>query len=141
MARWHWPDHLGGARTREQVRELLNGQAAGQVVDGFALWWWRERETGELVGQVGLNRTEVEDEPVVEVGWSIRPERWGEGLATEAARASLSWGFELARLDEIVSFTLPQNAASRRVMEKLGMSHRRDFKRHGLPHVLYAVAG
>ena len=76
---------------------------------------------------------------MVEVGWSIHPDRRGEGFATEAASASVQWGLEVCGLDEIVSFTTPRNAASRRVMEKIGMKHIRDIERAGLPHVLYAV--
>lgn len=139
VARWHWPDHLGGARTPAQVRELLEGDLAHQRRHGYALWWWRERDSGELVGHVGLNRTQVEGEPVTEVGWSVRPDRWGEGLASEAASASLDWGFEVANLPEIVSFTMRENRASRRVMEKIGLAYVRDFDRHGFPHVLYAA--
>ncbi len=76
---------------------------------------------------------------MVEVGWSVAPDRWGEGLAPEAAAASLDWGFEVCGLEEIVSFTMPDNHASRRVMEKLGMRYVRDFDRAGLPHVLYRL--
>jgi [ribosomal protein S5]-alanine N-acetyltransferase len=77
--------------------------------------------------------------PAVEVGWSVAPERWGEGIATETARASLAWGFERAPLDEIVSFAMVENAASLRVMEKLGMRYERDFPRAGIPHSLYRI--
>jgi RimJ/RimL family protein N-acetyltransferase len=107
--------------------------------DGYTLWMWREVASGELVGQVGLQPAEVEGEPVVEVGWSIAPERWGEGLATEAARASIDWGFERIGLDEIVSFAMIENGASIRVMEKLGMDYDRDFMRAGFPHALYRL--
>ena len=104
---------------------------------GFTWWPWRERSSDELVGLVGLNAAEVEGEPVVEVGWSIVPTRWGEGLATEAGRASLDWGFERCALDEVVSFTMVDNERSRRVMEKLGLEYVREFDHLGLPHVLY----
>jgi [ribosomal protein S5]-alanine N-acetyltransferase len=102
---------------------------------------WRDLSTGELVGQIGLQPAEVEGERVVEVGWSVAPERWGEGLATEAARVSLEWGFERAGLAEIVSFAMVENAPSLRVMEKLGMAYERDFPRAGYPHALYRVRG
>jgi RimJ/RimL family protein N-acetyltransferase len=91
------------------------------------------------VGYVGLSDDFVEGEPAVEVGWSIHPERQGEGFATEAAGASVEWGFEVCGLEEIVSFTLPSNVASRRVMGGIGMEHVRDVDRAGLPHVLYAL--
>jgi [ribosomal protein S5]-alanine N-acetyltransferase len=76
---------------------------------------------------------------VVEVGWSIAPERWGEGLATEAGRASLGWGFDIAGLDRVVSYTLRDNLASRRVMDKLGLAYARDFPRRGFDQVLYQL--
>jgi RimJ/RimL family protein N-acetyltransferase len=74
---------------------------------------------------------------VVEVGWSISPGRWGEGLATEAGRGSLDWAFGPAELDRVVSYTLHDNLASRRVMEKLGLRYLRDFRRRGFDQVLY----
>jgi RimJ/RimL family protein N-acetyltransferase len=91
------------------------------------------------VGYVGLSRDAVEGEPVVEVGWSIHPDRQGEGFATEAAKASVDWGFQVCGLEQIVSFTTPHNTASRRVMEKIGMTHARDIDRAGLPHLLYVI--
>jgi len=134
VAPWH-----GGVRDRRQVEAMLGVQARQAEATGFCLWWWRERATGALIGYAGLNRDEVEGKPVVEAGWSVAPERWGEGLATEAARASIAWGTQRAGLTEVVSFALVGNRASRRVMEKLGMSYVRDFERRGLPHVLYTL--
>jgi RimJ/RimL family protein N-acetyltransferase len=139
VARWHWPDELGGPRTREQVREGIERQAHLLDERGYCMWWWRERSSGELIGRIGLNPTDVEDRSVVEVGWSVTPGRQGEGLASEAAAASLRWGFELAGLDEIVAFCLPENAASRRVMEKIGMAYAHPFERYGHTNILYVA--
>jgi RimJ/RimL family protein N-acetyltransferase len=139
---WHWPeraDGSGGPRTREQLRVAIEAQAKQCAEYGYGLWWWRERSSDRLVGYVGLSRDSVEGAPAVEVGWSISPDRWGEGFATEAAIASVDWGFDVCALDEIVSFTLPDNTASRLVMERIGMEQVRDIDRAGLPHVLYAV--
>ena len=118
---------------------MLVAQAAQAAETGYCLWWWRERSSGELVGYSGLNRDLVEGEPVVEVGWSITPRRWGEGLAPEAARAAVEWGFERAGLERIVAFILLDNLRSKRVTEKLGMVYVRDFARAGLPHALYEL--
>lgn len=63
--------------------------------------------------------------PCVEVGWRLAREHWGHGYATEAGRAALEFGFERLGLEEIVAFTVPDNVASRRVMERLGMHHDR----------------
>jgi ribosomal-protein-alanine N-acetyltransferase len=64
-------------------------------------------------------------------------ERWGEGLATELALASIDAGFGTLGLDELIAFTLIHNRASRRVMEKAGLSYEREFLHVGLPHALY----
>jgi RimJ/RimL family protein N-acetyltransferase len=137
---WHWPEGgevVPGPRTHEQALDIVDSQAAQFAEVGYCLWWWRERAGSELVGYVGLDRTDVEGEPVVELGWSIAPERWGQGLATESGRASLAWGFEVAGLDRVVSYTVHDNLASRRVMEKLGLSYVRDFRRRGFDQMLY----
>src|SRR3954465_11830138 len=101
------------------------------------------RETGEFIGFIGLAvpTFEAHFTPCVEIGWRIAAENWGRGLATEGAREVLSH----AR-GEIVSFTTERNLRSRRVMEKLGMTHdpADDFDHPRLPeghpqrrHVLY----
>ena len=71
--------------------------------------------------------------------WSISPERWGEGLAPEAGGACLDWAFDVAELDRVVSFTMRDNIASRRVMEKLGLRYSHDFERKGFGQVLYEL--
>jgi ribosomal-protein-alanine N-acetyltransferase len=118
---------------------MLSAQAAQARETGYCLWWWRERASGQLVGYCGLNRDQVEDEPIVEIGWSTTPSRQGEGFASEAGRAALDWGFGRAELERIVSFALLDNVRSRRVMERLGMTYVRDFMRAGLPHALYEL--
>ena len=105
---------------------------------GFGMWLMRDRATGEMVGRGGLQWTAyVRELDEVEVGWSVMPERWGEGLATELARASVDVAFGPLGLDQIVAFTLPDNVASRRVMEKAEFEYDRDILHVGVPHVLY----
>ena len=105
---------------------------------GFGPWVLVERETGAFVGRGGLAWTTVDGTPVVELPWSIVPARWGEGLATEAATAALALARDLG-LADVVSFTLEDNAASRRVMEKIGLAPAGLIERGGLPHVLYRM--
>jgi 3-dehydroquinate dehydratase/shikimate dehydrogenase len=85
----------------------------------------------EFIGYIGLARVryEIDFTPVVEVGWRLAPHVWGQGLATEGARAALAYGFETLGLDEIIAFTATTNVRSRRVMDKIGMTHdpRDDF--------------
>jgi RimJ/RimL family protein N-acetyltransferase len=106
---------------------------------GFGLWLLRGRDTGEMVGRGGLLGTHVGGADEVEVGWAIVPERWGQGLATELALASIAVAFGDLGMHELVSFALPDNWASRRVMEKSGFKFERDIVHVGLPHVLYRL--
>jgi RimJ/RimL family protein N-acetyltransferase len=104
---------------------------------GFGFWMIRDRVTGEMVGRGGLQHTFVGGADEVEVGWAIIPKRWGQGLATELAMAAVGVARDQLRLASIVAFTLPQNVASRRVMEKAGFVYEREITHVGLPHVLY----
>jgi RimJ/RimL family protein N-acetyltransferase len=104
---------------------------------GFGMWLVRDRASGTMVGRGGLQHTFVGDLYEVEAGWAIVPERWGRGLGTELAQASVAVAFELLALDQIIAFALPDNLASRRVMEKAGFAYERNIVHAGLPHVLY----
>ncbi|HEY1520690.1 MAG TPA: GNAT family N-acetyltransferase [Solirubrobacteraceae bacterium] len=120
--------------------EIVDGLAA--KVDhwdrqGFGLWLLRDREDGALLGRGGLQYTYTAGLHDVEAAWAIVPRRWGQGLATELAFACVEVGFGQLVLREIVAFTLPDNIASRRVMEKAGFEYERDIVHAGLPHVLY----
>ncbi len=126
--------------TAPSEAEIINALAA--KVDhwdrhGFGTWLIRDRETGEAVGRGGLQYTFTAGLHDVEAGWAIIPERWGQGLATELARTCVAVGFEQLGLRAIVAFTLPDNVASRRVMEKAGFEYERDIVHAGLAHVLY----
>ena len=117
---------------------------------GFGLWAAELHATAEFIGFIGLAipRFEAAFTPCVEIGWRLAQAHWGHGLATEAARAVARYGFENLKLPELVSFTVPANTRSRRVMEKLGMTHdpQDDFDHPLLPaghplrrHVLYRL--
>ena len=83
------------------------------------------KDTGEFIGFTGLNVPTFEAPflPGVEIGWRLAKGAWGNGYATEAARAALAYAFGPAGLDEIVSFTATTNLPSQRVMQRIGMVH------------------
>jgi [ribosomal protein S5]-alanine N-acetyltransferase len=120
-----------------EVIEGLAAKVAHWDRHGFGLWLLRDCATGEMVGRGGLQHTFVAGMQEIEVAWSIVPERWGQGLATELALASARAGFDDLHLPELVAFTLPDNLASRRVMEKAGFTYRCEIEHVGLRHVLY----
>jgi RimJ/RimL family protein N-acetyltransferase len=117
---------------------------------GFGLWAAEIFGVAPFAGFIGLStpRFDAPFQPCVEIGWRLAPAHWGRGFATEGARAVLAFGFDVLRLAEIVSFTVPANARSRRVMEKIGMTRNPadDFDHPLLPeghplrrHVLYRI--
>jgi RimJ/RimL family protein N-acetyltransferase len=143
-------EHFPGPLTRGQSDELVERIEGGFEANGFGLWALEVRATEEFIGCTGLGVPEFEAHftPAVEVGWRLARSTWGNGYATEAARAALSFGFEEVGLAEVVSFTTSANRRSRAVMERLGMSHdpADDFDHPSLPpghpqrpHVLYRI--
>jgi RimJ/RimL family protein N-acetyltransferase len=130
---------LGGVLTPPRVADRLAVQVAHWADHGFGHWLWRARDSGELVGRGGLQRTSVDGRWEVEVGWAVVPELWGRGYATELGLASVEHAFERLGIADVVAFTLPHNRASRRVMEKLGFEYEKDIEHAGMPHVLYRL--
>lgn len=108
---------------------------------GFGLWTVEHKLDGVFIGFVGLNLQE--DWPVgehrIEVGWRLDRAYWNRGLATEGARASLGHGFGEVGLERVISMAVPENLASRRVMEKSGLTLRGNVRWRGLDHVWYAI--
>ena len=130
-----WPAPL----TYEESRSWIERNRARYEADGFgrcAVIW---RETGELVGDAGLISTVVEDTPEIELGWVVRHDRWGQGIATEAGAAWRDFAFGTLGLARIVSMIDEANAASRRVAEKLGMSLERPAIWGEDPMLMYSL--
>lgn len=102
------------------LAERLRAEFAG---NGFGRWAVEIPGVVPFAGFVGLSAPTFDAPfmPCVEVGWRLARSCWNQGYATEAAQAAVTHGFETLGLKEIVSFTVPHNTASRRVMEKLGM--------------------
>src|SRR4029077_20429589 len=111
--------------TREQSDAFAGHARQGIEERGWGLWAVEVTEAERFIGYVGLAepRFEAHFTPAVEVGWRLTRDAWGNGYATEAARVALAFGFDELKLDEIVSFTAVINERSRRVMERLGMTH------------------
>ena len=127
---------LGGVRSENESWEQLRSGLEHWERNGFGPWVFQVRETGETVGGAALRRVEIEGQPEVEVGYRVAAAWWGRGIATEMASAVVGVARGLG-LEEIVAFTLPDNLASRRVMEKAGFTYERDIEWAALPHVLY----
>lgn len=113
---------------------LIDRAASDAIVDrlskhieehGFGFWALEAPGVAPFVGFTGLIHVgdDMPFAPAVEVGWRLAREHWGNGYASEAARAALAFGFDELKLDEIVALTVPANLRSQAVMKRIGMSH------------------
>jgi RimJ/RimL family protein N-acetyltransferase len=143
-------EHFSGTLTRAESDASMARLRAHFAEHGFGFWAVELRERPGFMGFAGLSHPSftAPSGPAVEIGWRLAFEHWGHGYATEAARAALRAGFEELGLDEIVAFATVGNVRSRRVMEKIGMSHdpAGDFDHPSMPadhprsrHVLYRL--
>lgn len=132
---------LGGRfpQSVDEERERIEQRARLQEEHGFTLWAVEEKETGELIGAAGLFHVEGKG-PDVEVAYHFAKDRWGRGYATEAAKASIAYGFETAGLDRIVGLVVPENVASARVLEKCGLKPAGTAHHYDLDLNKYAIA-
>lgn len=144
-------EHFPALMTREETETAIVRIEDHFAAHGFGFWAIEVPDVASFIGYVGLRRVpwDAPFTPNVEVGWRLAAEHWGNGYAPEAAQASLQFGFDALDLDEIVSFTVPENHRSRRVMEKIGMTFcpGEEFAHPMLPadhrlsvHVLYRLS-
>lgn len=125
-----WPD--------ERIQDFVRRQVEGQLRRGFSMWQLRPKTDGRLIGFCGLQPWRGWED--IEIGWWLAKDCWGQGLATEAARAALAYGFETAKLDRIIAVVHVDNLASQRVAEKLGMERERTAVCEGFDVLVYSTA-
>jgi RimJ/RimL family protein N-acetyltransferase len=146
-------------RVMEFLPQRLSATESDRMVDriqehlrkhGFGLFAAELRRERRFIGYLGLHVPgfQAHFTPCVEIGWRLAAEYWGRGLATEGAKAVVRYAFDALGLDSLVSFTVPANVRSIRLMEKIGMSRdpAEDFDHPHLPeghklrrHVLYRL--
>lgn len=121
---------LGGVKELREIEAKHAKSRALYAQEGFSFLMMIEKETGELVGHCGIKRV---DNPLAhnqgehEVGWLVREDRWRRGYAIEAMRAVLDWAFGRVGAPHVVALTSESNIPSWTLMEKLGMTRRRDL--------------
>jgi ribosomal-protein-alanine N-acetyltransferase len=143
-------EHFPGVLSRRESDALARHAAEHFDRHGFGPWAVEVPGVAPFIGFVGMvvPSFEAHFTPCVEIGWRLAAEHWGHGFATEAALASARHGFGVTGLDELVSFTTPENVRSRAVMQRIGMTHdpADDFDHPRLPrghrlsrHVMYRL--
>lgn len=121
----------------EKVEKFVRSQIDQWDTVGYAWWAVELKATGALVGWNGLQY--LPDTGETEIGYLLDRSLWSQGLTTEAARVVLRYGFAEARLPEIIALAHPENLASRRVMEKLGMRFRGMAEYFGMQMARYLL--
>ncbi len=123
--------------TEAQVDRMIGRLLAHWQEHGYGLWAVEQHTTGALLGRCGLQRITETDE--VEIDFILDPACWGQGFATEAGQASLKFGFEQLNLPEVVGIVHPENLASQRVLQKLGMQITRATEYFGMAVHRYVI--
>ena len=131
--------YIGGAtmQSPEAVTRRLGFYLECHERYGYGMSAIIRKADGVMVGWGGLQP--LEDSGETEVGYGFARAFWGQGYATETAAACLRYGFEQAGLERIVAVAIPENTASRRVMEKLGMRFARVARHYGTDCVFYTI--
>ena len=126
----------GSTATPDKSRAWIERNLGHGREPGLGIFVFRERESGAFVGRGAIRRIEIGGSEEVEVGYAVAADRWGRGLATEMAEGLVAHA-EDSGLRGLVAYTEPANAASRRVLQKVGFRFERDVEHHGRPQVLY----
>ena len=135
--------------TREESDAYARRAEDHLAEHGFCKWAVEAPDVAPFIGAVGLShvRFEASFTPAVEVAWRLHRNFWGQGYATEAARAAIEDGFARVGLKEVVALTTLANLPSQRVMQRLGMSRTFEFDHPAVPdghplqrHILYRLS-
>ncbi len=121
IARW-FPK--GDSYTREESEKSLNNILSHWMKHGYGLWAITKKDDDSLLGRCGLNY--IPNTLEVEIDFIIATNYWNNGYATEASKAALFYGFKILKLDKIIALSKPENTASRKVIEKVGMRYKKN---------------
>lgn len=130
---------LGGTRSKSEVQYILNKYIREYEMFGHSFFATIQKSDQRFIGQCGLLKQEVEEQPEVELAYILAPEYWQRGLALEGIEALKNYGLQQLGLLRIVSLIPPKNVASIHIAEKIGMRYERDVDQWGQHFRLYAV--
>jgi ribosomal-protein-alanine N-acetyltransferase len=125
---------------RSRMEKWVWRNIVHQQKHGYGLFSVIHREDHVLVGDCGLEHKEIQGRQEVELGYDFRSDYWGRGLATEAARAVRDFALFTLHLPRIISLIRPDNIASRKVSEKIGMKSEQDIMRGDKKYLIYSLS-
>jgi ribosomal-protein-alanine N-acetyltransferase len=119
---------ISAPRTYEETQHRLAEILSNYEAYGYGLWATIHKADNQFIGRCGLIPQRVDGEPEVEIGYMLAKEYWGQGLATEAARAIRDYGFEKLGFDRLISLIDPENIASQKIALKNGLTYEKDTR-------------
>jgi ribosomal-protein-alanine N-acetyltransferase len=128
-----------GALTPDAARKRLRSFIALHETHGFSKLAVVEKESARVIGYCGFGLETIEGEPSPELGYRLTSAARGSGYATEAARAVVADAFARLRMPRVLALVMEENAPSRRVLEKLGLTFRRRIPFHGRDVLLHLL--
>ncbi|MCY4310137.1 MAG: GNAT family protein [Rhodospirillaceae bacterium] len=129
-------EHIGGSWTLDRSEQFVRGALEHWRRYGYGQWMFSEKQTGQVVGRSGLRHYYLDAQDEIELLYAFEPDVWGQGYGTEAARAVIDYAFGATGAKSVVSFTLPDNPGSERVMQKAGMVFEKEMMRLDPPAFL-----
>lgn len=121
---------------RENTQKALHSFVEHWQQRGYGIWAIVEDDSSQMVGYCGLRYLDELNE--VETAYGLAQAYWGRGIATQALKASISYAFNVANLNKIIAIALPDNKASRRVIEKAGFNYEKQLHIFNLDGVYYS---
>lgn len=130
----------GKAQTKKEVARFLKTTIAYQKKYPYSLFCVFEKDTGDFVGQGGLSHLAFNDKQSdSEIAYRLHKRFWGKGYGTEIAQALVDCGFKYLTIKRLVAFVDPENIASRRVIEKIGMTYTGTIRYYGKERPCYEI--
>ena len=120
----------GGVLNMEQTKKGIEVFIKKQSENGYSVWGVVEKQSDKLIGHCGLNM--LNDKSDIEIAYLLAKDHWGKGYATEAAKATLNYGFEKLNLKRIIALAYPENYPSHNVIKKIRYETGRDERSFGV---------
>jgi len=122
---------------RERAERAYNVFNENWLNHGVGGWLITDKEDSQLIGECNFDTEEVSG---IELGYTLAKAYWGKGIATEAVRAAVRFGFENAKFDRIVAVVVPENTASWKVLERIGFIYEKNAHAYGFDLMYYALS-
>ncbi len=127
----------------EEVRAWMNRRLESYAQNGYSYFLAIHKESGNVVGQIGLLNEDVNGQPFLGIGYILNKAYWHQGYATEGAKACLDYAFQTLKATQVICDIRPENKASIAVAKRLGMAltdqHLKHYKGKDLPHLVYTI--